>query len=150
MSRDSQAKKARRRKRQASRDGAWLPAPVFEDVLSAEAESDEIGEAVAAVDEWITGRGWVLDTDNAGDHLVSWFYPPSAVEFDDDQREPVTRIWIVVEEDDDELVLTFGATLVGAGEDAKDGPHLLDPQTLPDDIGALESYRPGLPLPVLD
>ena len=148
MSRDSQAKKARRRKRHASRDAAWLPLPVFEDVLSAEAESDEIGEAVAAVDDWITGRGWVLDTDNAGDHLVSWFYPPSAAEFDDDHREPVTRIWIVVEEDDGELVLTFGAALVGA--DNGDGVYLLDPQTLPDDIGAIEAYRPGLPLPVLD
>jgi len=150
MSRDSQAKKARRRKRQASRDGAWLPAPVFEDVLAAEAESDEIGEAVAAIDEWITGRGWVLDTDNAGDQLVSWVYPPSAVEFDDGRREPVTRIWIAVEEDDDELVLTFGAALVGAGDDAEDGLYLLAPETLPDDIAAIESYRPGLPLPVLD
>ena len=62
--------------------------------------------------------------------------------------EPVTRIWIVVDEDDDELVLSFGAALVGAG--AGDGLYLLDPQTLPDDIGAIESYRPGLPLPVLD
>jgi len=150
MSRDSQAKKARRRKRQAAREAAWLPAPAFEDVLSAEAEFDEIGEAAGAVDEWITGRGWVLDADNAGDQLVSWVYPPSAATFDDTQREPVTRIWIAVEEDGDELVLTFGAALVGAGATGEDGLYLLDPQTLPDDIAAIESYRPGLPLPVLD
>ena len=60
----------------------------------------------------------------------------------------MTRIWIVVEQDDDELELAFGAAVVGAADG--DGGYLLDPQTLPDDIGALESYRPGLPLPVLD
>ena len=145
MSRDSQAKKARRRKRQTARGAAWLPAPAFEEVLSADTESDEIGTAVGAVDEWITGRGWALDTDNAGDQLVSWVYPPSAVEFDDSSREPVTRIWIAVDEDDDELVLTFGAALVG---DA-DGIYLLDPETLPDDIVAIESFRRGQPRPAL-
>ena len=150
MSRDSAAKKARRRKRQAARDYVWLPAPVFAEVLSAEEEFDEIGGAVSAIDEWIVGRGWVLDTDNAGDQLVSWVYPPSATEFDDDEREPVTRVWIVVTEDDDQLELAFGAALVGAGVAEGDGLYLLDPQTLPDDIGALESYRPGLPLPVID
>ena len=148
MSRDSQAKKARRRKRQVARDAAWVPAPAFEEAVSAETDFDEIGEAVAAIDEWLVGRGWLLDTDNAGEGLLSWVYPPSAAEFDDDQREPVTRIWIVVEQDDDELELAFGAAVVGAADG--DGGYLLDPQTLPDDIGALESYRPGLPLPVLD
>ena len=150
MSRHSQAKKARRRKRQAARDAAWTPASALQDVLAADTESDEIGDAVGAIDEWIVGRGWILDTNNAGDHLVSWVYPPSVAHFDDDGREPVTRIWIVVEEDDDELELAFGAALVGAGATEADGLYLLDPQTLPDDIGALESYRPGLPLPVLD
>lgn len=147
MSRNSQAKKARRRKRQASRNSAWLPEQVFEEVLAAESEVDEIGEAVAVVDEWIVGRGWVLDADNAGDHLVSWVYPPSAAEFGDEEREPVTRIWIVIEEDDEELTLTFGATLAGFGAD--DEAYVLDPETLPVDIGALESYRPGQPRPVL-
>lgn len=150
MSRDSQAKKARRRKRQAARDAAWLPAPVFEDVLTADAEHDEIGEAIAAVDEWLAGRGWVLDSENAADHLVSWVYPPSAAEFDDDDSESVTRIWIVVEEDDEELELAFGAALVGAGPADDEGLLLLDPETLPEDIGALESYRAGQPVPVLD
>ena len=150
MARDSQAKKARRRKRQAARDAAWVPAPVFDEILSADAESDEIGEAVSAIDEWITGRGWVLDTDNAGEQLVSWVYPPSAAQFDDSRRESVTRIWIAVEEDDDELVLTFGAALVGAGDADGDGLYLLSPETLPDDIAALESYRVGQSLPVLE
>ncbi|MEI6254516.1 MAG: hypothetical protein WCP30_17100, partial [Mycobacteriaceae bacterium] len=135
---------------QAARDAAWLPASALQDVLAADTESDEIGDAVGAIDEWIVGRGWILDTDNAGDHLVSWVYPPSATQFDDDGREPVTRIWIVLDEDDDELELAFGAAIVGAGAAEAGGVYLLDPQTLPDDIGALEAYRPGLPLPVLD
>ena len=150
MSRDSQAKRARRRKRQAARDAAWLPAPVFEEVRTAETEFGEIDEAIAAIDEWLAGRGWVLDSENSADHLVSWVYPPSAAKFDDSDSESVTRIWIVVDEDDEELELSFGAALVGAGSADDQGLFLLDPETLPDDIGALESYRAGSPVPVLD
>lgn len=147
MSRNSQAKKARRKKRQAARDASWVPAAVFDDVLGAETEFDEISEAVAVVDEWIVDRGWVLDTDNAGEQLVSWVYPPSAAESGGTEHEPVTRIWIVIDEDDEALVLTFGAVLVGFGVD--DEPYVLDPDSLPEDIAALEAYRPGLPRPVL-
>lgn len=148
MSRNSQAKKARRKKRQATRNASWIPAPAFEDVLGAEAELDEISEAVAVVDGWIVDRGWVLDTDNTGDRLVSWVYPPSAVEVVEGEREPVTRIWIVLHEDDVEVLLTFGSALVGFGAD--DEPYLLDPEALAEDIAALEAYRLGMPRPALD
>lgn len=150
MSRSSDAKKARRRRRLAARDSAWPPTPVLEDVPTAEAEGDEIGEAIGTLDAWLSGRGWVLDAENTADHVVSWVYPPSAGDVDDDDAEPVTRIWIVVDEDDEALELVFGATLVGTGSADDDGPLLLDPETLPDDIGVLESYRVGQPVPVLD
>lgn len=146
MSRKSDAKKARRRKRLAARDTTWIPAPVFDQIAGEDSELDEIGEAIGTVDGWITGRGWELDTDSATTQMVSWVYPPSGAEFDDD-REPVTRIWIALDEDDDEVVLEFGAVLVGFG--SADEPYLLDPETLAEDIGALEEYRPGLPMPVL-
>jgi hypothetical protein len=148
VSRQSDAKKARRRKRQAARDSSWIAAPAFEE-LPADDSTDAIGDAIAGIDEWITARGWVLDIENAQD-LVSWVYPPSAAEFDDppsaaefddEDREPVTRIWITAAEDDDEVVLEFGAVLVGAAGD--DESYVLDPDTLAEGVWALEGYRLG-------
>ena len=81
---------------------------------------------------------------------MSWVYPPSACEVGDDGREPVTRIWIAMNEDDDALVLEFGAALVGSGPTPDDGLYLLDPETLADDIAGLEAYRPGDARPVLN
>jgi hypothetical protein len=144
MSRKSQAKQARRKKRQAARDASWIPEPAFEELVGADDTADAIGEAVAAIDEWLSSRGWGLDSESA-ENLVSWFYPPSAVESDDEEREPVTRIWITVVENDEEVVLEFGAALVGAGGD--DETYVLDPETLAEGIAALEAYRPGLPRP---
>lgn len=143
MSRSSDAKKARRRKRQTARDVAWIPEPVYENLRAAD-DAEAISEAVADVDEWITDRGWLLDTENS-EVLVSWVYPPSATEFVDDIREPVTRLWITAAEDGDAVVLEFGAALVGAG--GTDDSYLLDPDTLAEDIAALEAYRPGLARP---
>ena len=148
MARDSQAKKARRKKRRATRESAWLPAPVFDRIRTDEDRLDAIDAALADIDDWIAPRGWVvddMDADDAG--LVSWYFPPSAAHFDDPDLEPVTRMWIRLAEDPDEVVLEFGAILVGFGAD--DIPYVLDADTLPDDIAALESYRPGLPRPVL-
>lgn len=134
------AKKARRRKRQAVREAAWLPEAVLTD------PADAIDEAVAGIDDWIGARGWELDTETSAG-LISWVYPPSAVSSDDEDREPVTRMWITVAEDDDAVVLEFGAALVGSGAD--DEVYLLDPDTLAEDVAALEAYRPGLPRPEL-
>lgn len=147
MSRKSHAKQARRRKRQATRDANWIPEPLFEELLAADEEFDEISEALGGIDEWISARGWVLDSQHVDD-VVSWVYPPSAVEFADENREPVTRVWITVSEDDDEVALEFGAALVGFGGD--DDAYALDPDGLADHIAALEAYRPGLPRPALD
>jgi len=143
MSRQSDAKKARRRKRQSARDESWLPASEFEDRLGT------VEDAVGDIDDWLTPRGWVLDTDLDTDNtdVVSWFYPPSAAQFGDDDIEPVTRIWITLDEANDEVVLEFAALLVGFGAD--DEPYVLDPQTLADAVAALEAFRPGLARPVL-
>lgn len=137
MSRQSDAKRARRRRRRAAGSAAPIPDP----------PPDEIGQAVAAVNDWIVGRGWEPDTGNLADGLISWVYPPSAAEFTDEEREPVTRIWISVKEDDEAVVLEFGAALVGSGSVAGEGLYLLDPETLAVDIAALEAYRPGLARP---
>jgi hypothetical protein len=117
---------------------------VVEGHVAADSIADGIGEAVADIDDWITARGWVLDAENAND-VVSWVYPPSAASFGDEDREPVTRVWITLVEDDDEVVLEFGAAVVGAGAD--DGVHVLDPDSLAEYLAVLEAYRPGLPRP---
>ena len=147
MSRKSGAKKARRRKRLAAANASWLPRSGFETALADEDRLDTIDEAIAQIDDWLAPRGWVLDpAHDAG--VLSWFYPPSAAQFDDEDLEPVTRIWFTLDEDDDEVVLEFGSLLVGFGAD--DNPYVLDPEHFADGVAALEAYRPGLPVPVLD
>ena len=131
MSRNSQAKKARRRKRQAARADR-MPAGLQD-------EFAEIAEAVGEVNSWLVGRGWVLDEETATDDLLNWVYPPSSAEVSD-ERESVTRIWIRLEEDDDAVALEFGAVLVGAGDDGA-GTYLLAPEELSSRIEELESYR---------
>ena len=161
MSRSSEAKRARRRKRHAGRDSTWVPDALFGELLAGRAQdagedagpdavadgvADAVADAVTGVDEMMTGRGWVLDDASIGNDLVSWVYPPSAVESADPSVEPVTRMWIAVHEDDSEVELTFGATLAGSGP-ADDGPHRLDPDRLADALAALEAYRAGDPPP---
>jgi len=144
VSRQSETKKARRRKRRAGREATWFSEPMVQDALAADSAAGGIGEAVAGIDDWITARGWVLDADNA-DEVVSWVYPPSAASFVDQDREPVTRVWITLVEDDDEVVLEFGAAVVGAG--AEDGVYVLNPDSLAENLALLEAYRIGLPRP---
>jgi hypothetical protein len=147
MSRNSQAKKARRKKRQTARTATWMSEAEFTQSLDDEEQLDALDAAVGDIDDWLAPRGWVLDTEtteNTG--LVSWFYPPSAAQFDDTDLEPVTRVWIALTEDDDEVLLEFGSVLVGFG--TADEPCVLDPDTLADDIAALEAYRPGMPRPL--
>jgi len=150
VSRQSDAKKARRKKRKAAQDSTWIPGQVYEEPVGADEEADgeaeAVGEAVAHLDDWLTERGWVLDDDTTA-NLVSWVYPPSAVDVDDDSAEPVTRMWATVAENDEEVALEFGALLVGTGGD--DAAYVLDPTNLAEDLAALESYRPGLARPEL-
>ena len=159
MSRNSEAKKARRKKRQAARGPVWAPEPMpaLDDEVEGLPEDDEIVAAIGEVSRWIAGRGWVLDVENSGDDLVTWVDPPSAAELGDDDLEPVTRVWLAVEEDDEEVAIVMGATLVGAGvevddsaEELTDGLYLLDLGTLADDVAVLEAYRAGQPWPELD
>lgn len=146
MSRTSDAKKARRRKRQAARSARQMPAGLEQDLA-------EVASAVAEVNSWLIGRGWLMDEDQSTDDLLTWVYPPSAAEFGDvvsirSGYEPFTRLWLTLDEDDDALVLEFGAALVGAG--SGQDPHLIDPERLAEQIDALEAYRMGLPQPSFD
>jgi hypothetical protein len=128
VSRSSAAKKARRKKRQFGRNDRWLPAEVHADV-----------EGVARIANEIIGRGWEFDREFSTENFITWFYPPSGVELDDESVESVTRIWLSDPEEPHVI-------LVGSGED--DG---VDYQFTVEELFArldeLETYRLGDPLP---
>jgi hypothetical protein len=128
VSRSSAAKKARRKKRQVARDDRWLPDEVHAEV-----------EGVARIANEIIARGWEFDREFSTENFITWFYPPSGVEVDDESVESVTRIWL---SDPEEPHLI----LVGSGED--DG---VDYQFTVEELFArldeIETYRLGDPLP---
>jgi hypothetical protein len=128
VSRSSAAKKARRKKRQVGRNERWLPAEVHADV-----------EGVARIANEIIGRGWEFDREFSAENFITWFYPPSGVELDDESVESVTRIWLSDPEEPHVI-------LVGSGED--DG---VDYQFTVEELFArldeIETYRLGDPPP---
>lgn len=83
MSKSSAAKKARRKKRITSRNDGWLT----------EAQHAEI-KGVARIANEIIPRGWEFDHEMSSERLLTWYYPESGAEPDDEAVEPVTRIWL--------------------------------------------------------
>ena len=145
MSRKSDAKKARRKKRQASRDARWLP----DDVASTLDDVDvELAQAVETFDQWLTSRGWTFDAEFSTDTMISWFFEPSAATVADEIHEPVTRIWITASGEADDFPEGVKAVLVGTGED-QGALYAVAPEVLLAHIDSIESYRPGDPVPVL-
>jgi hypothetical protein len=130
MSRSSAAKKARRKKRQVARNDRWLPAEVHADV-----------EGVARIANEIVPRGWEFDREYSSESFITWFYPPSGVEVDDESVEPVTRIWLSDPEEPHVI-------LVGSGQD--DG---VDYQFTVEELFArldeIEGHRLGDPPPAV-
>ena len=125
MSRNSDAKKARRKKRQATRDVRWMPDEV-KDVLD---DVDvELAQAVETFDEWLTTRGWTFDAEFSTDTLISWFYEPSAAAVTDDVHEPVTRIWITASGEDDDFPEGVTAVLVGTGGEGDGALYTVAPE----------------------
>ena len=146
MSRNSNAKKARRKKRQVSRDARWLPG----DVLGTLDDVDvELAQAVETFDEWLTSRGWTFDAEFSTEALISWFYEPSAAAVVDDDHEPVTRIWITASGADDDFPDGVTAILVGTAGENEGALYTVEPEVLLAHIEAIETYRPGDAVPVL-
>ena len=75
MSRQSEAKKARRNKRRAGRDVTWVSDAVMEELVATEAA---IATDLEAFDARMTERGWVFDEDESDEDFVFWLYEPSA------------------------------------------------------------------------
>ncbi|TFV59155.1 hypothetical protein E4P42_09355 [Mycobacterium sp. PS03-16] len=122
MSRRTQAKKARRKKRQAAKGPRWTP----------------VEDDLTVIDEELTERGWEFDVDHSTDEMATWYYPPSGIETDDDTVEPVTRIWLTEDED-------WHVILVGAGEQGVD--YAFEAESLLENLEAIEAYRAGEPEP---
>ena len=148
MSRQSDAKKARRKKRQHSRDARWIPDAVMETIVGDDFD-DELGQAVETFDQWLVSRGWTFDSDYSTETLLSWYYSPSAADVADEQVEPVTRIWITLAgAGDDDFPDGVTAVLVGTGGE-QGALYTVAPEALLTHIEAVEAYRPGAAVPVL-
>ncbi|BBY59027.1 hypothetical protein [Mycolicibacterium sarraceniae] len=146
MSRNSDAKKARRKKRQTARDERWIPDEVKDQLDDVDVE---LARAVETFDEWLTSRGWTFDAEFSTETLISWFYEPSAAAVVDDAHEPVTRIWITASGADDDFPERVTAVLVGTAGEGGGALFTVEPEALLADIAAVENYRPGDAIPVL-
>jgi hypothetical protein len=134
VSRKSQAKQARRKKRRSVQNSRWLPDTVL-DGLSGDIE---LAAVLERLDERITERGWVFDEELSDDESALWYYIPSTAEVPDDSEVvPVTTIAMTSE--DAEIV---HVVFVGTADDYQFG---LD--ELFENLDVIEGFRMGNPIP---
>jgi hypothetical protein len=129
LSRRSEAKRARRDKRRATRDVNWIPDAVLEEMV----DGVELVEDLETFDARITQREWTFDEDQSDEEFVIWFYPPSGAVVGEGV-EPVTTIWMHVTENA-EIVHVI---LVGTADDRQ-----MTPDDFFEKIDAIEAYRSG-------
>jgi hypothetical protein len=129
LSRRSEAKRARRDKRRATRDVNWIPDAVLEEMV----DGVELVEDLETFDARITERGWTFDDDQSDEDFVIWFYPPSGAAVGEGV-EPVTTIWMHVTENA-EIVHVI---LVGTADDRQ-----MTPDDFFEKVDAIEAYRSG-------
>ncbi|BBZ20456.1 hypothetical protein [Mycolicibacterium gadium] len=134
MSRKSQAKQARRKKRQAAQNSRWIPDTVLEGLT----DDIEVAAVLERLDERITERGWVFDEELSDDESALWYFIPSTAEVPDDgDVVPVTTI--AMTSDDVEVV---HVVFVGTADDYQFGL-----EELFENLDAIEGYRMGNPIP---
>lgn len=140
MSRRSDQKKARRKKRRAARDQTWLP----------EGMGERVAEVVADLEEFdarLTERGWQFnDPEHPDDDVgVSWFWPPSFVDEDgreDDDDAMRATVIALLEDEGGEIAHVL---LTGTADD-----YQFDLDELLDNLDVIEGYRAGDPPPVFE
>lgn len=133
MSRASDGKKARRKKRQATQNSRWVPQEVVEQLSTIQ---DAVVADLAEFDERITERGWTFDEEASGDEVAAWFYEPSGTEVDDGL--PVTSLWLDAAEDGAIVRVVF----VGSTDS-----HEFGHGEFVEHLDAIEAYRAGDPVP---
>lgn len=131
MSKSTAAKKARRKRRLASRNDRWLS-----DDMQATVEGVEL------IAKQINSRGWEFDREFSTDEFLTWYYPPSGAEVDDDAAEAVTRIWVTDPAQPHVL-------LVGSTPDSEHSGYALTVAQLFTHLDTIERYRVGDPRPTL-
>jgi hypothetical protein len=134
MSKASEAKKARRRKRRAARDERWIPEPVMDELAATDAVN--LAAVLELFDERITERGWTFDDEQSDEDFAIWFYPPSGSAVDD--ASPVTTIWMDAADEGELVHLMF----VGATEE-----FTFTPDEFFERLDVIEPYRLGDPIP---
>jgi hypothetical protein len=131
VSKSNTDKKARRNKRLASRNDRWLSP-------GAQAEV----EGVARIANAIIPRGWQFDLESSQGDTISWFYPASGIEVDDESVEPVTRIWL--SDPAEPHVLLAGST------EGDGGHYTFGVDELFARLDVIEAHRASGVLPVID
>jgi hypothetical protein len=137
VSRQTEAKKARRQKRRAVRDARWIPEPVLDDVV----DNLELADVLERFDELVAQRGWVFSEEFSDEESVLWFWPPSLVEATGDEVTPVTTIVMFADDDAEIAHVMFVGT--------KDGYEFTIDELL-DHLDLIEVYRVDDPLPEFD
>lgn len=131
MSRRSEQKKARRRKRQAAREQTWLPAHVVDEL--------QIASDLEDFDARLTERGWAFSEEADDDVGVVWFWPPSHADVADDTELVDATVVLLTPEDGGEIA---HVVFVGTADDYQFGI-----EELFDHLEAIEAYRLGAPIP---
>jgi hypothetical protein len=129
VSRKTEAKRARRDKRRASRDVNWIPDTVLDGIV----DDVELVEGLESFDAQIVERGWVFDDDQSDEEFVIWFFPPSGTDVGEG-LEPVTTIWMHATENAE----VVHVILVGTAGDQE-----MTPDEFFGRIDGIESYRSG-------
>jgi hypothetical protein len=135
VSRQSEAKKARRNKRRATQGASWLPENVLDELVSTQAA---IATDLEAFDQRVTQRGWEFDEEASDEDFAFWFYAPSGADVDDDELAPVTTIWMSADEDAEILHLM----LAGTADDSE-----FTPDEFFEHVDVIEAFRSGDVLP---
>ncbi|BBY80590.1 hypothetical protein H7I53_11415 [Mycolicibacterium pulveris] len=134
MSKRSEAKKARRRKRRAARNERWVP----DAVMASLSDDIETAALLEEFDQRISERGWVFDEDASDEESALWCYPPSQADLDDDEIADMTTIVLTAADDTDIVHVVF----VGTADDYQFGF-----QELFECLDVIEAYRHGDPVP---
>ncbi|MEW5809601.1 MAG: hypothetical protein AB1925_09105 [Actinomycetota bacterium] len=131
MSRRSQQKKARRKKRQADRAEGWISSRVLEQL--------EIASDLEKFDALLTERGWEFSEDVDDETGAAWYWVPSEADIPDEDEVVNVTVVLLTPEDDGEIV---HVVFVGTADDYQFGV-----EEFAANLDAIEAYRLGDPIP---
>ena len=131
MSRRSEQKKARRKKRQSGREEGWIPARMLEQL--------EIASDLEAFDGNLTERGWEFSEDVDDETGAAWYWVPSEADVPDEDDVVNVTVALLTPEDDGEIV---HVVFVGTADDYQFGVEEFFAN-----LDAIEAYRLGDPIP---